>query len=265
MTEPLSLEAEILGTAPDPAQVRALAQAVIMAAGITREQIAVEAKRLLEERDHLDRCFEKLHKDVADYETHLSELQQKEAKLREQEEALAATRERFVEQERKIQEQTCVLGDRATRLEELQGQVASAESDLKKREQAVHAAQRDVETKLRELAPKQKELDLRALDLEAQTTELEQRAGELEELREALAEMQSQLKTDHDEVSAHRAELLKRLSRLPEQHAEHQEPMPAMLELPPDANGWGPKPAATGGVDQYRKLRRDAKRRALGV
>ena len=265
MTEPLSLEAEILGGAPDPTQVRALAQAVILAAGITREQIAVEAKRLQDERDHLARCFEKLQKDVADYETHLSELQQKEARLREQEEALAVTREKFLEQERRIHEQTCALGDRANRLEELQCQMDSAESELKKREHALHAAQREVETKLRELAPRQKELDLRALDLEAQTTELEQRGSELEELREALTEMQTQLKSDHNEVSAHRAELLKRLSRLPEQHAEHQEPMPAMFELPTDHNGWGPKPAATGGVDQYRKLRRDAKRRALGV
>jgi hypothetical protein len=41
--------------------------------------------------------------------------------------------------------------------------------------------------------------------------------------------------------------------------------MPAVLELTPDGNGWGPKPAAVGGVDQYRKLRRDAKRRAIGV
>ncbi len=265
MTEPLSLKAEILGNAPDPAQVRALAQAVIMAAGITREQIAVEAGRLLDEREQLAQCFEKLHKDVADYESHRSELHQKEEKLREQEVALTRSREHFLEQERTIQDQACVLGDRATRLEELQSHVVSAESELKKREQAVLAAQREVENRLRELAPKQKELDLRALDLEAQTTELEQRGSELEELREALTEMQSQLKTDHDEVSAHRQELLKRLSRLPEQHAENQEPMPAMVEMPPDSNGWAPKPAATGGVDQYRKLRRDAKRRAIGV
>jgi chromosome segregation ATPase len=265
MTEPLSLEAEILGAAPDPAQVRALAQAVIQAAGITREQIAVEAKRLLEEREHLARCFEKLHSDVADYESHRSALHQKEQILREQEEALAFSREKLLEHERAVQEQTCVLGDRATQIEQLQAQVASAESDLKKREQALHSAQREVENKLRELAPKQKELDLRALDLEAQTSELEQRGSELEELREALSEMQSQLKSDHDEVSAHREELLKRLSRLPDHHAENQEPMPTMLEVPAESNGWAPKPASTGGVDQYRKLRRDAKRRAIGV
>ena len=260
-----TLEAEILGSAPDPDQVRALAEAVIQAASMTRKQIAAEGTSLQEERVQLNRSIEKYRSDLADFESRRAAWLQKEEQLSEQEAALAQAHEQVFAQERSIQEQTCVLGDKATRLEQLQAEVATAEKELRNREQSLQAAQREVEIKVRDLASKQREFDIRALDLHKQTSELEQRSNELEELREALTEMQAQLTTDHNEVTAHREELLKRLSRLPDHHAEHQEPMPSVLEMPPETNGFGAKPAAAGGVDQYRKLRRDAKRRAIGV
>jgi chromosome segregation ATPase len=265
MTEPDTMAAEILGSAPDPAQVRALAKAVIQAAGITREQITAEAERLQGERDQLARSVEKLHSDVADYEAHRGALQEKEQQLHDQELSLSEAREQMLQQEQSIQDQAFVLGDKATRLEKFQAEVVAAETELRKREQALQAEKQEIDAKLRELIPKQKELNLRAVELEAQASELEQKGDELEELRETLTEMQAQLKTDHNEVTAHREELLRRLSRLPDHHAEHQEPVPAVLEISPASNGWGPKPASAGGIDQFRKLRRDAKRRAIGV
>jgi hypothetical protein len=91
---------------------------------------------------------------------------------------------------------------------------------------------------------------------------MEQQSAEIRRTRETLATMQAQMNRDHQEIAQQRQELLERLGAV-EVSGSNGASKPAAAAAAA-GNGWQhPKPAAM--ADQFRKLRRDSKRRAIGV
>ena len=83
----------------------------------------------------------------------------------------------------------------------------------------------------------------------------------------ALATLQSQLAQGQQEVAAQREELLQRLGSAPAipiaTRPEKPSREPGISE--PSESTATPKPAASRAAEQFRKLRRDAKRKAIGA
>ena len=102
---------------------------------------------------------------------------------------------------------------------------------------------------------------------QAESDELEQglagRVAELEDARRSIAEMQSQLERERAEVASQRMELINRLGSAPPPI------MPPPVEEPletqvPSSDQEEPLDTSSR-VGLFRKLRRDAKRRAIGA
>ncbi len=141
-----------------------------------------------------------------------------------------------------------------------------------KRELALSSAESQLNQLAAEIEPKQEALDKREHDLEARSGKLEMLACELDERRKMLVTMQTELEHSQQTVSSQREELLARLGSI------HEAPTSSMAiphetphqEIPEDIEeiqspSAKPKPAASAATDQFRKLRRDAKRRAIGA
>jgi len=142
----------------------------------------------------------------------------------------------------------------------------------KKREVALSSAESQLNQLAAEIEPKQESLDKREQELEARSSKLEILACELDERRKMLVTMQTELEHSQQTVSSQREELLARLGSIHEAPASSM-PIPhetPHAEIPKDieemqAPSVKPKPAASAAADQFRKLRRDAKRRAIGA
>ncbi len=90
-------------------------------------------------------------------------------------------------------------------------------------------------------------------------------AKELAGTRDTLAYLQAQVAQGQLEVAAQRDELLQRLggARQIPVTARSENHQPEIQEEPSPASA--PKPAASRAAEQFRKLRRDAKRKAIGA
>jgi DNA repair exonuclease SbcCD ATPase subunit len=135
--------------------------------------------------------------------------------------------------------------------------------------QRTRAAERELDEGRLALEPERQELQRWRDELAARAHEMDARACELAKARDAMAAMQAQVTRDNEEIAIQRDELLQRLGSVP-------------LITIPSTNGNGgsrlstslrhepvlvgvPKPAGGAAAEQFRKLRRDAKRRAIGV
>ena len=103
-------------------------------------------------------------------------------------------------------------------------------------------------------------------------TGVEVKLADAERIRESLATLQGQLEREHQDVASAREELMARLGALPASAApirpveRPREPLP--VASPPRPRSVEPAspaaPAADEAAEQMKKLRRDAKRRAMG-
>lgn len=139
----------------------------------------------------------------------------------------------------------------------------------------------EVDMQRNEIAARTSELESMSQNLQQQESDITTRAKQLEaeesehaSIRDTLATLQGQLNRDKEEIATQREELMERLGSTPKHtskksvksepveqadEVEEQEPAPEVL-APKKAT---PKPAS--GSDQFRKLRRDAKRKAIGA
>lgn len=110
-------------------------------------------------------------------------------------------------------------------------------------------------------------LEHRELQLAARAEQLEAYAAELADTREDLMQMREQLALGQQEVAARREELRAHVGappRFPLRPGHAVAPIDVTVSLPTAGKG-KPKPAAGQAAEQFRKLRRDAKRRAIGA
>lgn len=152
-------------------------------------------------------------------------------------------------------------------LAERQQAHAAAAQSLAEHTRAGEQVESRVQEDIRQLEPQRVELTREADALATRSQQLDACAAELDTARKAFAVAQSQLSQDQQEVARQRKGLLQRLgSAAPVQAPPQTGQTGPEVSGPSEASrSQGPKPAATQTSDQARKLRRDAKRRAIGV
>ena len=255
-----------LAPAPSGEAVGALAENALGALRAMHESLAKQLEVLAAERTA---TIEK-GKALADQEARLAkegtETKLQLAKLEELSEQVNTKREEIdsafgrIEQEQaKLAAHASELGTRAEELARREQACASIESVIQDRERSVGKAQEAATQRQNELAARQAELDAQREDLTSRVTKVQQAEAELTAQREALASLQEQLTRDHHEIATQREELLKQLGAVPPRSSMDATPVAPALAEP------APKPAASKSAEQFRKLRRDAKRKAIGV
>jgi len=259
----------------DPSAISRLAQEALSALRSAREKLhhdqtgLVERQRDLEERDRtLQQSLHELDGRQREFAARLEELQRAGEQNDQQRVALAAEREhvRGAVEAVKAEQQACLTVKQ--RLAEEQKVHTAAVQSLAERESALKASRDALQREIGEWEPRQKELQNWELRLKECERSLESEVAELNKTREALTAMQAQLNRDHQEIAVQREELLQRLGSTPRLPATPPNadavPEPAVET---DQPAWhpAPKPAIARPVDQFRKLRRDAKRKAIGA
>jgi len=152
------------------------------------------------------------------------------------------------------------------RLVEQQQVQAKTADVIAEREHAVAVVEQKLNQQSREIEAQSLALKEREADISSRMRQLETDTAELAAAREMVFTMQAQLERDHHEVASQREELLQRLGITPPRAAA---PQPSRRAAAVHAPSWRsssePKPASTDGAEQFRKLRRDSKRKAIGV
>lgn len=211
----------------------------------TEAQVAHEREAQEAQLQRLDTLARDLSKQRDELQASITELDRHRIEIQAEREALNENHEKFAHER-----QSC-----ATMMRELAVKEADIERTRKQYEQLAS-----------ELEPRRLAIEQDEVRLAAQRDQLEAYASELEDTRQALVTMQEQLTHEQQELNAQRGELLQKIGGIPRIAAAPSiAPKPAS---PPDVFAEvasGPKPAASSAAEQFRKLRRDAKRRAIGV
>lgn len=272
MSEPTAINLET--PLPSPSDVQRLAQEALQRLKSAQAQLHLEAEALSQEFLQMDRDREELKNVRAELQTQQGQTASDRAQL----ETLRCDVERCQAEVSQAHEQfqaECqTLKAKKDEVEVLRNNLARERDEhaatvalIAERERAAEFAERRLNELAQELQPRQQAVEQQELELSSRTEQLESYAGELTEMRETLIRLQEQLAQSQHEVSHQREELLARLGSTPapmtaprrlDQKFEAVEAVPT---LP------GSKPKSAGGVaaDQFRKLRRDAKRRAIGA
>ena len=134
------------------------------------------------------------------------------------------------------------------------------------RERTVQTSEQQVREQISALEPQREELAQQSQGLLSKSKELETYAAELAQTRDTLVAMQNQLVKDQQEIATHRESLLERLGSVQRSASVPADLTSGLAPLPAAPVGPGvAKPAATPAARLFRKLRRDAKRKAIGV
>lgn len=151
----------------------------------------------------------------------------------------------------------------ADRISQLQDQHTVALKELETRDRKYEADQRSLEDRMANINAHAQQLQNEQEALSQSRQEFDARVDELEETRQALGVMQAQLTGDQKALADQRNQLLDQLgpSTARTVPAMPEEPQPETV-LTKVAE---PKPAENNSARLFRKLRRDSKRRAIGV
>lgn len=263
----LERNVELDGAGPDPCRVQELARQAVQALRAAEERVCADAEsvrtereRIAEERERLAESEAHLADQYRDFEVQRGEIVKMTADID------ASRNQLEVEAKALIQRQTDWKTGEARLAEHEQRQAAAAQT-LANREKALAQYERELETRTRALEPLKRELDQQEKELIVQRQQLDLQVSELNETRKTLTAMQDQLTRDHQGLSIQHDELLQRFgSESPV--APSQTESVGVAEEPVSAQATptrGPKPAVAQLVDQFRKLRRDSKRKAIGV
>ena len=151
----------------------------------------------------------------------------------------------------------------ADRISQLQDQHTVALKELETRDRKYEADQRSLEDRMANINAHAQQLQSEQEALTQSRKEYDARAEKLEETRQALSVMQAQVTEDQKALADQRNQILNQLGPSTATKA------PAIPEVPQaemvPANVAEPKPAEKKSAKLFRKLRRDSKRRAIGV
>ncbi len=264
-----------IGLAPDPEPLHRLADQAVEHLRAAQAKLNGEAQ-----------AIQKTQQDVAvkisgltQKQTQLTTLQQTleadKTKLQQATQELASKRQSLQEDASRISQEQIELDNRQQALDISRNQLmeekekhANVVDLIAEREQSLETAERQVQTLNSELMPRKQAIEQRELELADREQELQKYANELTETRSALLDMQQQLEHNQIEVSKQREQLISQLgagepiARDPHQPTNIVTPRPVTVVEPTPAQ---PKPASNMAAQQFRKLRRDAKRRAIGA
>lgn len=259
---------------PNPEDVQRLAQDALQRLKVAQTQLHQEAEALSNEFLQIDRDREELKRVRAELQSQQGRTAEERAKLDALRIEVDQTRLEIQQSNEQCQGERQALDAKKEEFLILRNNLARERDEhaasvaiIAERERAIELAERRLNDMANELQPRQQSLEQREAEIAARTEQLEAYANELTELRETLIRMQEQLAQSQHEVAHQREELLSRLgstpvpSTAPRKLEQKFEPVQAV----PTLNGNKPKSAGGVAAEQFRKLRRDAKRRAIGA
>lgn len=242
-----------------------------MAALAKRQQgLGQEREDMLASRRSLEMLSDELDAKQDEQKAQLAELNKDLAKIATSAAAAETGRQELERDHQAVEAQRLELTEAQRR------QVQAAET-LGERERAVQEEESKVIRQAEELAPLRNALDQRQLDMQAQSEQLESLDAELSEKHRMLATLQEQLVHEQQQIADQRRIMFERLGTenqvasgdttapVPAKGAPDQTGVTQPVESVAQAPVTAPQPPAGGKADQFRKLRRDAKRRAIGV
>lgn len=138
------------------------------------------------------------------------------------------------------------------------------------KEEKLARARQACDDERKQLEPQRKEIRRQKEGLEERSEKLDAYAEELAGSRTALETMQHQLGRDQEEIATQRQSLLSKIGgaiQSPDAPEAKQQKKAARSEptAAPKARGPGPKTGGGSSAGQFRKLRRDAKRKSIGL
>lgn len=260
---------------PDRGDIQRLAADALQALKAVREQLNRETEAIRAERQQIEVDRQTLLAEKADlqsqhqaHEAELARINELAAKLeRQQAEVDQSIAELETQKNGVVAEREGLARAHEHLNKERQAHMSAARAQSE-REAAFQQTHAQVEALAQSLVPRQAAIEQEEARLVAHREQLEAYASELEETRTALVTMQTQLAHEQQELVSQRGEILQRFADLPKLggapnlngNGKTSLPPPPIMERP-----GSPKPAANVSADQFRKLRRDAKRRAIGV
>lgn len=282
-------------TTLDAGRVTDLAREAVQALRAAHDHIRIEAKELevarvslCQERERLESESEKLaqvrdefERNQVAWQSNKARIEEQSAKLERQRADMDAARGEMETQKQAFAERLKLSEAEQWKQVEFEQSRRAAADELVKREKALAADKKSLDAAIAALEPQRTEIERLRRTLDARAHDLDGREEELKKTREALAAMQAQLARDHHEIAVQREELLERLGgvasipAIPANGADRADGTPVVydethgtISTNPDSDEhWhpAPKPAVSTAADQFRKLRRDARRKIVGV
>lgn len=219
-----------------------------------------------------------------DVEAKLSDLAASTHKVQEDAQAVETQRKDAVRDAERLARLVDELDSREQVLAERQRKTDESAKSLAEKEESVAKAGEQYEEALRQLVPQREEIERQSQALKERhgrlaerSDELDLHAKELDGSRDALVAMRDQLLRDQSEIASHREALLTQIGRQVDcgdganqasdasaKRAGKNGASSGAVSIPKAPK---PKPKAGGGssTDQFRKLRRDAKRKSIGL
>ena len=255
---------------PDRGGVQDRAGNVLQALMTIRERVQQDVEALQDNQQSLETEQKKLAHNQAELaqrrdkcETQQRDVQTRAADLNQQQADVETAFDQLQVNLRKLGADAEQLDAERTRLAEHQEAQARAVATLAEREHALARSEQQMENRTVEQNTRESEFQQQVSEFSAKAKALEADALALATARETVTALQAQLNRDHEEIALQREELLRRLDSAPQVVRTPSNGQ----SVPAPSTPWQsvPKPASAPKVDRFRKLRRDAKRRAIGV
>ncbi len=226
---------------------------------IAREQtdVANDRKDLLELRDDVEGKFTQLAAATKEIETYRAGAEELRQRIDEQSRSIAAGQQQLDRLRAQLEEQARANSARADEIMQRDAELEMARQRLNEESQSVHAMNEEMQS--------------RTDELERREEEVQASVGDVASRREALGTLQNQLVREQKDLAGQRQELLDRLDTVPVRagRTEKTSDADAVAVEGQSAellqSGPAPKPAGNSAAEQFRKLRRDSRRKAVGV
>jgi len=236
------------------------------------QQLGDDRAKIVALRDELKHRSEECEARVQEVSTRQADLDQREAALHQEQARLHEMSRNLASQEEQLAAAGEDFDQQMAAFRQEKEKYDALHASLGKKEQELTANSRVLQEKFAALEQREEELESLAQELEERQQRVDREAAEIGRTREALGAMHAQLAHDQKEVASQREELLTRLGAAPPKSSgsspvnvvHPKEKMPA-----PSTNGSSgqddAETPASAAARQFRKLRRDAKRRAIGA
>ena len=226
-----------------------------------KSALAAETERLSEQAEQQQRACDSITERTAEMQRQLEAVALREAELKSTHELLAEERERVTAGIEELGRQRASVETLARQVEEEKAQgVAANEATAAEHQRMVARSEQETA-----------DLKRRTKLIEEHEGRAEQAHMEIESTRQVLAAMQARLTREQQELATQRGELLEQIGGLPTRigpsngKAVAGAPADLTQSESTSAPSRPPKPAGGSTTSQFRKLRRDAKRRAIGA
>lgn len=257
---------------PEPTEVLSSLGQMLSAFKTAQEELRTEVFEVQHRNDQLDgrqeelkRLQEHIAEQRATCEEQLCLLAERTTAVEQAREELEAHSRAFTLAQEAMDSDREALANQEDELQQIREEQLNLQRSLDQRQSMMDATERDLAAQVEQLNEAEQKFAADRDAFEVRATAARKKMEEIEHTKATLAEIQGQLTQEQQEVAAQRADLLGRIGR----------DIPAEIAMGPSepSNTAPGKPSAApakrteldSATKQFRKLRRDAKRKVIGA